>query len=354
MRITFVLPCYPTRPSGGLRIVYEYANELVDRGHEISIIHPAYLVHSYYGNNLKEQGRLPSPPIIDWQAINKKIDMKFVPCLREEYIPDSDAIIATAWYTADYVKDYSAMKGTKFYFIQSHEIWDGPENLVNQTWHYPLNKIVVSKWLMKIGEELGVSNMAYIPNAIDHKKFHIIVPIEQRPKKVGMLFSNQESKGAIDGLRALEWAKKEVPEIEAICYGVPKKNKVIPKWVKYIRTPTQKDLVEKIYNECSIFLCPSWIEGWGLPSTEAMACGCALISVDNGGVHDFAMHNYSALLSPIKDPRKLSNHIVQLIKDDEKRIQIAKNGLESIKKLSFNYSTNLLESYLESKISKDN
>ena len=354
MRITFVLPCYPMRPNGGLRIVYEYANELVERGHKVSIIHPAYLVHSYYGNHMKEGGTVPPPPIIDWQEINKKVEMKFVPSLSEEHIPEADAIIATAWYTADYVNSYPISKGTKFYFIQSHEIWDGPPELVNQTWHYPLNKIVISKWLMNVGKGLGATNMTYIPNAIDHKKFRVTVPIGKRPKRVGMLFSNQESKGAMDGLRALEWAKKEIPELEAICFGVPKRNRAIPKWIQYIRTPTQKDLVEKVYNECSIFLCPSWIEGWGLPSSEAMACGCALISVDNGGVHDLAVHNQSALLSPIKDPRKLSDHIIQLIKDDRQRMRIAKKGLESINKLSFTHSTNLLEAYLEAKVLNNN
>lgn len=350
MRITFVLPCYPLRPIGGLRIVYEYANELVKRGHRLTIIHPAFLVHSYYGDNRKEEATLPPPPIIDWQEIDEKIEMKYVPYLKEEFIPDADAIIATAWYTADYVNSYSASKGTKFYLIQSHEIWDGPEKLVNETWHYPLNKIVVSKWLLNVGEELGVSNMKYIPNAIDHNKFRVTVPIGKRSKKVGMLFSNNEIKGSMDGLRALELAKKKIPELEAVCFGVPRRNRAIPKWIDYVRTPTQKDLVEKIYNECSIFLCPSWIEGWGLPSTEAMACGCALISVDNGGVHDFSKHNRSALISPVKDYRKLAEHLIQLLNNDKQRMQMAKNGLESIEEFTFTHSTNLLESYIQSKV----
>ena len=33
----------------------------------------------------------------------------------------------------------------------------------------------------------------------------------------------------------------------------------------------------------------SYYEGWGLPGTEAMACGCALVSTRNGGVDSYAI-----------------------------------------------------------------
>src|SRR3546814_17960981 len=39
MRISFVLPCSGRYPLGGFRIVYEYANRLADRGHQVSIVH---------------------------------------------------------------------------------------------------------------------------------------------------------------------------------------------------------------------------------------------------------------------------------------------------------------------------
>ncbi|MBS4216905.1 glycosyltransferase family 4 protein [Bacillus sp. FJAT-49711] len=349
MKITFILPCYPNKPIGGLRIVYEYANELVARGHEVTAIHPAYLVHSAYGNNMKAGSTLPPPPPVHWQKIDARVKMEYVPYLGEENIPDADSIIATAWYTADYVNQYSPAKGAKFYLIQSYEIWDGPEKLVNQTWHYPMNKIVVSRWLHKIGEKMGATDLKYIPNAIDHEKFRITTPIGKRPNKIAMLFSNNEIKGAMDGLKAILLAKKEIPELEVVCFGVPKRNRAIPKGIQYIRNPTQKQLVEEIYNGSSMYLCPSWIEGWGLPSSEAMACGCALISTKNGGVEDFAKHNHTALLSPIKNPKKLAEHIIRLAKDDVYRMQIAKNGIETIKQFNYKRSTDLLEEYLVTK-----
>ena len=35
-----------------------------------------------------------------------------------------------------------------------------------------------------------------------------------------------------------------------------------------------------LYNLCSLFVCPSFHEGFGLPALEAMRCGAAVIGAD--------------------------------------------------------------------------
>ncbi|HWN72720.1 MAG TPA: hypothetical protein VNN15_02810, partial [Solirubrobacterales bacterium] len=40
MRIVFVLPARSAAPVGGFKVVYEYANRLVERGHEVALVHP--------------------------------------------------------------------------------------------------------------------------------------------------------------------------------------------------------------------------------------------------------------------------------------------------------------------------
>ena len=39
MRITFVLPKYKRQPIGGYRVIYEYANRLTARGHQLTVLH---------------------------------------------------------------------------------------------------------------------------------------------------------------------------------------------------------------------------------------------------------------------------------------------------------------------------
>ncbi|SEN11918.1 glycosyltransferase family 4 protein [Lihuaxuella thermophila] len=341
MNITFILPGYPSEPSGGFRVVYEYANHLVERGHEVSVVHPAYTYSS--GHPIYRS----TSPRIDWQYIHEKVRMIYAPSLDEKYIPDADAVIATAWFTADYVHHYSHRKGKKFYFIQSFVTWYGFDK-VKRTWLLPLNKIVISKWLYQLGLKFGVpvTDITYIPNAIDHNKFRLINPISKRPKTIAMLYSRIRIKGSCDGIKALQLAKMAIPDLHAVLFGVPKRSTEIPGWMDYIQTPSQEDLVDKIYNGSSIYLCSSWNEGWGLPASEAMACGCAVVSTKNGGSEEFCIHNQTALLSPPKNPDELAKNLILLLKNDPLRMKIAENGLQYIRKFNYNKSTDLMESHL--------
>lgn len=40
LRINFLLPAYYSDPIGGYRVVYEYANFLAARGHDITVVYP--------------------------------------------------------------------------------------------------------------------------------------------------------------------------------------------------------------------------------------------------------------------------------------------------------------------------
>src|SRR5215470_15162667 len=40
MKVVFLLPGQGVRPTGGYKVVYEYANRLTRDGHEVSVLHP--------------------------------------------------------------------------------------------------------------------------------------------------------------------------------------------------------------------------------------------------------------------------------------------------------------------------
>ena len=79
-----------------------------------------------------------------------------------------------------------------------------------------------------------------------------------------------------------------------------------------------------------MYLCPSESEGWHLPPAEAMACGCAVVSTDIAGVHDYAVHGETALLAPVGDVAGLGSHLVTLLTDEEARVRLARAGHERI------------------------
>lgn len=365
MKITFILPSYP-RLAGGFKVVYEYANQLVARGHEVAVIHPRRLFDVDYspppniyrwlrrkvGKLLRKIKSLRKAiffnPKIDWQFIDPRVKMLYVPKPTAKYVPDADAIFATAWQTAEIVFQLPLCKGKRFYLIQDYETWGIPKERVDATWRLPIKKVIIAKWLYEKGVELGVGldNMVYIPNGINQEFFCLERSIENRQKRVAMMFSSAERKGGMDGVKALELAKKEFPEFQSVLFGLEHRPKWLPKWIQYYCNPPQNVLVSEIYNENAIYICPSLTEGWGLPSAEAMACGCAVISTDNGGIRDFSIHGQTSLLSSPKNPEALANNLLSVLKNDSLRIQLAKAGHEQIKKYTWKRSTDLLEEVL--------
>jgi glycosyltransferase involved in cell wall biosynthesis len=350
MRITFVLPMYLDSPAGGFKVVYEYANRLQRRGHQVAVVHPRNLepqpavkerIKSFFWD---ARLKLKYRPLIPWMDVHPEVRLLLVPDLREEFIPDGDAIFATAYQTAFWVNDYSGKKGKKFYLIQSYEDWNGPEERVRESWLLPLHKIVISQWLMRMAERYGEAQRTdCIPIGLDLARFRITTPIEERTTpRVGMLAHANENKGMRDGIEALEAVRAEIPGLKAAFFGTSPRSPEVPDWIEYgYRLPLER-LVE-LYNSCQVFLNPSWVEGWGLTSAESMACGCALVSAANGGVDEFATDGQSALLAPVKDVNGLARQTLRLLRDENLRRRIARKGNQEIQRFSWDHAVKTLE-----------
>lgn len=351
MEITFILPGPGHSPVGGFKVVYEYANHLVDRGHKVSIVHPALLNRDApfigklkkalrYIQRYADKSYLPKP----WFRLDKRVRIIWAPSLNEIFIPAADAVVATAWRTAEWVAGYSATRGRKFYLIQHLETWNGPEERVLNTWRLPLRKIVIARWLQEISTGLGES-CVYIPNGLDFRAFGIDVsPDERNPHSVSMLFHDADWKGSVDGLKALSIVKERVPDLKVTLFGVPEGGS-IPAWIEYHRLPPQERL-RALYNRSALFIAPSWSEGWGLPPTEAMMCGAALVATDIGGHREFAEDGVTALLVPARQPEELARRILQLMEDQPRRVMLAKTGNQYIQQFTWVRATDALEQVL--------
>jgi glycosyltransferase involved in cell wall biosynthesis len=270
-----------------------------------------------------------------------------VPDLRERFVQQADAVVATAWQTAGWVNRYPASRGQKFYLIQHYETWSGSREEVDATWRLPLQKLAIARWLCELGEELGVGDqITYLPNGIDFDEFRLLVPIEERnPRRVLMLYHWSEWKGVDVGVRALSRVREVVPDLEVVFFGALRRSAAVPDWVTYVERPVGLALA-KLYNSSSIFVSPSWSEGWALPAAEALACGCALVSADSGGVRDYTVDGVSALIAPPKDSDALAEHVLRLLADDQLRRRIAHAGQERIQRFSWQSSTCQLETVL--------
>jgi glycosyltransferase involved in cell wall biosynthesis len=63
-----------------------------------------------------------------------------------------------------------------------------------------------------------------------------------------------------------------------------------------------------------------------MPPMEAMACGVALVTYDNGGCRDYAIDGETALVARRRDVADLAAKLVRLAADDGLRGRIAAAG----------------------------
>ena len=106
-------------------------------------------------------------------------------------------------------------------------------------------------------------------------------------------------------------------------------------------------LVEELYNAARIFLWTSEVEGFGLPPLEAMACGAALVTTDNGGSRDYAIPAETALVASYPDTDGLVAAVLRLLDDDAERIRLATAGNALARTFTWERSGEKLEAFLE-------
>lgn len=329
MKVNFLLPNYGERPVGGFKIAYLYANYLAKVGHEVTIVY----AHSTSDDSLEKYiidyiGVLVHRP--DWFQFRKGIRRIYCYRFTPRVIPDADVTMATSWRTAVFLNTLSEKKGKKFYLIQDYEVWGVPKKEVEETWRYPMVKIVVSKWLKTVGENIGSNQLYYIPNSINFKKYRLIRKLSDRQPIVSMLYSRALRKRSNDGIAALKQVRKVIPNLQVRLFGVEPRTPGIPNWMQYYENADQAVIVDEVYNQASVFLCTSYWEGFGLPPMEAMACGCALVSTKCGGVEEFAIDGETALLCDVGDVDAMAEKIVYLLKDQSERRRIALNGCRKV------------------------
>lgn len=94
--------------------------------------------------------------------------------------------------------------------------------------------------------------------------------------------------------------------------------------------PWGKKLFE-IYTKSDIFILPSLSEGVPKVLLEAMARGLPIIATNVGGIPDIINHMENGILIPPKSPEAIAEAVKLLVKNEELRRKIIKNGYNFVK-----------------------
>ena len=94
-----------------------------------------------------------------------------------------------------------------------------------------------------------------------------------------------------------------------------------------------------------IYICASMYESFCLPVLEAMTCGAAIITTNNGGNMDFVKDNENALIIEKNNVEDIYRKLKILLEDRTKRKAISAVGVETAKEYSWEKTIEKLERY---------
>lgn len=317
MKITFVVPTLNL--SGGLRVVSIYAELLAKKGHEVTVVTP---------NEKKPNLREKIKSVLSWKGYKfesgfntsffNNVSYKLIVLdkhrpVQAEDVPVGDVIIATFWYTAEWLRDFPDSKGKKVYFIQHYETHPWlPIERVKNTLRFDFTQIVVAEWIAKVLEQdFGKQGIHIVPNAVNHQVFHAPKRSLNSTVTFGMMFSIRAFKGSAIALSCFMKVKDIYPNIKLIAFGVEDKEEFFRYGVdaEYHQQPSQ-DKIREIYNRCDAWLFTSSFEGFGLPILEAMACRTPVIGTNCGAAPELLASNAGILIDVDKE-QQLCDAMIQ-------------------------------------------
>lgn len=328
--------------------VYYLSKELVNRGHEIEVIcanEPRITDNdniegiqvkrlSYLGKiaNTNITPRLPlllnredydiihthipTPWSADWSAFSSKIKDKPL------VVTYHNDIIGTGF--ADYIARFYNSTLLKLLLKHADRI------IITQP-----SYLESSRYLRDYKGKIEV-----IPNGVDVEKFH--------PKTVNnndthtifflsILDEFHRYKGLEILLKSLKIVKEELPNIKLVVGGKGvlvddyKSNAVsmgLGGNVEFTGFISDEDIVD-YYNQANIFVLPSTSsaqEGFGIVALEALACQTPVITTDIVGVSEDLNEVNGGLVVPPKDPVRLAEAIITILKDDELQKGMGERG----------------------------
>lgn len=381
VRVVFAL--YSTGLAGGTRAIFEVANRLSERGYDISIV-------ALGGDHSWFNVRVPIyyvkvPRILNFSIrayrilkhMRFKVQVNYFHVYefarRLGFYADLTKVLADAltdlrpdiaiatWYPTAlsvWLSDVSK----QFFFMQDFpelvQEADGIyglrlfEAVLRLPFHFLANSTFTRDLILTYNKEAKVTVTGV---GVDLNVFYPrnVKVVDSNGKPIVMIIvRDAKFKGADVALKSLNIINKELP-IHAVLVGEGKVirrlfNDVKPDFTYTIFEGVNDLTLAKLYSSCDVFIFTSYRESFGLPPLEAMACGTAVVVTDCGGVRDYVVNNYNALVVPPGNPNAIAEATLSILKDDKLREKLIDGGLKTSKQWTWDKVADRFEEAIKS------
>lgn len=304
---------------GGVKIVFEQAEALQERGHQVVIV--------------SKDG----PP--NWYEV--RVPLRQVESFSPASIPESDFVIGTFWTTIRPVM--AAEKGCPVHLCQGYEgaysAYASHSQKIEEVYHLPILTLTVHEPLSRFLWERFRKKACTVGQGINHRVFYPRETDRRTPPWRILLPGPYEVdwKGVRDGLLALRTLKAELPLWVVRVSQFPQSAEeeqlgVIDEY--HCHLPARE--MPALYCSCDVMLAPSWTqEGFGLPALEALACGVPVAMSDIPSFRGFAPGTDWASFFAERDITGMQNALRQLLQDQTLRTRLQARGLEVAQAYTF-------------------
>jgi glycosyltransferase involved in cell wall biosynthesis len=296
------IPCPPPTYGGLELITYNLGVALSKRGHEVAIACPT---ESKLPDTIKhiDIGRVKYTVHQDWLNAEENAYK-----IWKEHAKDYDIIHGHNWFGHEYLYKVDNPKVKVIHTHHGHINWQSPPPV-----QYP-NLCAISDFMAKeYSKKLGV-NVRRVYNGIDLDLYPYSEEYGDRLLFVGRFTSFKGVHVAIDAAKRLRMPIDVVGGsmfVEDQSYAQRIIDQHDGKMVRvFPDAPHQIKL--KLLQTCKALLMPSMMsEPFGLTAVEAMACGKAVVALDDGALKEVVEHGVTGFV--VKNP----DEMVEVIKSGE-------------------------------------
>lgn len=159
---------------------------------------------------------------------------------------------------------------------------------------------------IKIVKGMGFDSKSFYPLDYNYKKYFNII-------YVGRITLNKGVAYLIEAFEKLEISNKKLK-----LYGIISED--FKEYLKFIKlsddieilNPVKHNKLKYIYSSSEVLVQPSLFDGWSMVVTEALACGCPVVTTTNTGASDIIIEDINGYVGPTMDSNSIANNLKKI------------------------------------------